>query len=308
MHGITPNLWFNNNAEEAANFYVSAFKNSRMLNVANYGEAGAQASGMPKGSVMTVDFELAGSRFVALNGGPIFTFTPAISFFVTCQSEEEINLLWKTLSEGGKVLMEFDKYPFSDKYGWVQDKYGLSWQLNLTGTPQAINPFLMFVGEQYKKAEDAAQFYISVFSRLGGDDAEARENSRIITVQHYGPGTGEPEDAVVHANFTLGGDRIMAMDSGEKHEFNFTHAVSFLVNCETQEEIDYLWDKLSEGGQTEVCGWLADKYGVAWQIVPVGLDELMAQDDPVKLERVSAALFQMTKIDISELERAERAA
>jgi predicted 3-demethylubiquinone-9 3-methyltransferase (glyoxalase superfamily) len=119
MQQITPCLWFDDQAEEAAKFYVSIFKNSKLGSIARYGEAGAQASGRPKGSVMTVTFELGGQEFVALNGGPLFKFTEAVSFMVKCTSQTEIDEMWSTLSEGGET----------GPCGWLKDKYGLSWQI-----------------------------------------------------------------------------------------------------------------------------------------------------------------------------------
>jgi len=112
---ITPFLWFDGNAEEAANFYVSVFKNSSVGRVKRYGDAGPR----PKGTVMSIEFQLDGQDFIALNGGPQFTFTPAVSFFVNCETQEEVDELWEKLSEGGKTLL----------CGWLQDKYGLSWQI-----------------------------------------------------------------------------------------------------------------------------------------------------------------------------------
>src|SRR3989338_5974020 len=126
MQKITPFLWFDGNAEEAAAFYASIFERSKVGSVTRYDEAAAKASGRPEGSVMTVAFELCGQAFAALNGGPVFHFTPAVSFFVNSETEEEIDALWSKLSDGGTVLMEFDKYPFAEKYGWLNDKYGVS--------------------------------------------------------------------------------------------------------------------------------------------------------------------------------------
>jgi predicted 3-demethylubiquinone-9 3-methyltransferase (glyoxalase superfamily) len=116
---ITPCLWFDDQAEEAANFYVSVFDNSRIVNIARYGEAGQDVHGRAAGSVMTVEFELAGRRFIALNGGPHFSFTPAISLSVDCRSQEEVDGLWEKLSDGGR----------EDRCGWLQDRFGLSWQI-----------------------------------------------------------------------------------------------------------------------------------------------------------------------------------
>ncbi|MBI5341827.1 MAG: VOC family protein [Deltaproteobacteria bacterium] len=119
MQKITPFLWFEDNAEEAAKYYTSIFRNSKIVKVARYGEAGAKASGRPKDSAMTVVFELDGQEFIALNGGPVFTFSPAISFVVNCETQREIDDLWERLSDGGEQV----------ECGWLKDKYGVSWQI-----------------------------------------------------------------------------------------------------------------------------------------------------------------------------------
>jgi predicted 3-demethylubiquinone-9 3-methyltransferase (glyoxalase superfamily) len=119
MQKITPFLWFDNNAEEAAKFYTSIFKNSKIIDIAHYRESAAAASGSPKGTVMIVSFDLEGQQFMALNGGPVFKFSPAISFLVNCETQEEVDDLWKRLSEGGE----------QDQCGWLKDKFGMSWQI-----------------------------------------------------------------------------------------------------------------------------------------------------------------------------------
>ena len=124
MQKITPFLWFDHQAEEAANFHVSVVRGSRILNVARYGDAGPG----PKGSVMTIEFELAGQRFVALNGGPQFTFSPAISFVVNCETQEEVDALWEKLSAGGE----------EQRCGWLEDRYGVSWQIVPTILPRLL--------------------------------------------------------------------------------------------------------------------------------------------------------------------------
>lgn len=190
--------------------------------------------------------------------------------------------------------MELNKYPFSEKYGWVQDKIGVSWQLILPGRTQKIAPCLMFTGEQHLKAEDAINFYTSIFG-----------NSGIIQLERYKAGEG-PEGAVVHCKFTLDGQEFIAMDSHQPLPYDFNPAISFVVNCETQEEINYYWDKLSEYGYKEAqqCGWLQDKYGVSWQIIPFSLGKMLGDSNPSKSGRVMQALLQMKKIDIKALNRA----
>jgi predicted 3-demethylubiquinone-9 3-methyltransferase (glyoxalase superfamily) len=291
MQKITPFLWFDNQAQEAMNFYTSVFKNSKTGNISRYGEAGP---GEP-GSVLTASFELEGLQFTALNGGPTFNFTPAISFFVNCDTEDELDKAWNKLSEGGSVLMPLQQYPFSEKFGWLADRYGLNWQLNLGSRPQKIVPFMMFVGEQHGKAEQAMNLYTSLF-----------KDSGIENIVHHGPGMGEVEGTVMHAVFRLAGQEFMAMDSNQEHNFTFTEAISFYVDCKSQQEVDFFWEKLGEGGDpnAQQCGWLKDRYGVSWQIVPSVLVDLMNDPDPEKAKRVTEAMLQMKKIEIPALEQA----
>jgi predicted 3-demethylubiquinone-9 3-methyltransferase (glyoxalase superfamily) len=289
---ITPFLWFENQAEEAVTFYLTVFNHSKIKTATRYGEEGAKASGMPKNSIMTMAFQIEGQDFVAINGGPIFQINPTISFFVNCETVQEIDRLWGKLTESGTVMMELDSYPFAEKYGWIQDKFGVSWQLILPGRGQKIVPCFMFTGDQHKKAEEAINFYTSIFS-----------DSKIIQLERYGKEVG-PEGAVVHCKFTLNGQEFVAMDSHENMGMNFNPAISMVVNCETQEEIDYYWDQLTEGGfeGAQQCGWLQDKFGVSWQIVPNVLGELLS--DPAKSGSVMQVLLQMKKLDIKLLQDA----
>lgn len=295
---IIPNLWFDNQAEEAAEFYVSVFgENSEIKTVTRYSDEGQEIHGMAAGTVMTIDFELGGYSFVGLNGGPHFKFTPAISFFVMAESEAEVDKLWHDLSEGGSVLMELGKYDWSEKYGWVEDKYGLSWQIALGKLEdvdgQKITPSLMYVDEK-GKAEEAINFYTSVFT-----------DSDITGILHYGEGQEQPEGAVMHAQFNLNGGIFMAMDSSPEHaDFDFNEAISFIVNCENQEEVDYYWDKLSAHPEAEQCGWLKDRFGVSWQVVPAGWEEMLQHEDEEKVKRVMRAMLQMKKLDIQALKEA----
>ncbi len=289
MQKIVPFLWFDNQAEQAVHFYTTVLKGGKIGEIARYGK---DAPG-PEGEVMTVNFTLAGLELAALNGGPVFSFTPAISFFVDCQTEEEIDTLWGQFAEGGMALMDLAPYPFLEKFGWVQDRYGVSWQLSLTRAPQRVRPYLMFAGPQHSRAAEAMDFYTHLFS-----------DARIDHIQHYGPDQDEAEGTVMHARFTLAGQPFMAMDGGPEHGFTFTPAISFFVNCQTQAEVDYFWDRLSEDGETSQCGWLSDRFGISWQIVPAILGELMSDPDTGKVYRVTQAMLKMTKLDIEALRQA----
>ncbi len=289
MQKITPFLWFNDNAEEAVALYTSVFKDSKIISTMRYGDAGPA----PKGSIMTVSFLLEGQAFTALNGGPIYTHTPATSLFVQCASREDIDAIWARLSEGGTMLIELGEYPFSERYGWVSDRFGVSWQISLAKAEQKIVPFLLFTGAQHGKAEEAMRFYTSLF-----------DDSKIVNVDRYGKDEHEPEGSVRHATFVLQGLQFMAIESAHPHEFGFSEAFSFVVNCESQAEIDRYWEKLTDGGQPLQCGWLKDKFNVTWQIVPPVLIEMMQDKDPSKAKRVTEAMMQMVKLDIAALESA----
>lgn len=292
---ITPFLWFDHQAEEAAHFYTSVFRDSRITAITQYGSGTAAASGRPEGSVMTVAFRLEDQEFVALNGGPVFEITPAISFFVNCETEHEIDELWKKLTEGGSVLMKLNNYPFSEKFGWLKDKFGLTWQLMIGDGMQKITPFLMFGGVQSGKAEEAMNFYVSLFN-----------NSCIIHLERYESSENETEGTIKYARFSLNEQEFMAIDSIKDHEFTFTPAFSFVVNCLSEEEIDHFWNQLSEGGdeKAQQCGWLQDRYGVSWQIVPVELDEMLSDPDPARSAKVMEAMLPMKKLDIRALRKA----
>ena len=291
---ITPFIWFDHQAEEAVNFYISIFNNSALLKTVRYGEEGSEISALEAGTVMTIDFVIEGQKFTALNGGPIFQLNPSISFFVNCSNEKEVNRLWTKLSDGGTVMMELDHYPFSEKYGWIQDRYGVSWQLILQPRDQKIVPCLMFAGDQHKKAEEAINFYTSIFS-----------DSEIIMMEKYKKGEG-PKGGVVHSKFNLNGQEFVAMDSHIPMPVNFNPALSMVIRCETQDELDYYWNELSKGGdeKAQQCGWLQDRFGVSWQIVPKILGQLLNDENSVKSGRVMQSMLKMKKIDIQKLQSA----
>jgi predicted 3-demethylubiquinone-9 3-methyltransferase (glyoxalase superfamily) len=233
MQRITPHLWFDKEAKQAAEFYTSIFNNSKIKNTITLHNT-------PSGSVDIVTIELLGQEFTLLSAGPLCKFTPVVSFLVACKTKEEVDELWKTLSENGLPLMELGAYPFSERYGWTQDKYGLSWQIMFVGNreiKQRIIPTLMFVGAQCGKAEKALTFYTSLFP-----------DSKVGEIVRYGKGEQpDKEGTVKHASFTLEGQLFAAMDSAHPHNFNFNEAISLIVHCDTQQEIDRYWEKLAAG-------------------------------------------------------------
>lgn len=290
---ITYCLWFNKEAGEAVSFYTSVFPNAKGTNTVNNP---VDTPSGKTGTVLTTSFDLDGQNFMLLNGGPEFALNPSISFMVNCDSSAEVETLWNRLSDGGKVMVPLDKYPFSDKYGWIEDKYGVSWQLILARqkAPQKVMPVMLFANDVCGKAEDAIQFYTSLF-----------HNSKIESINRYPKGM-EPdkEGTVLFADFMLEGQWFAAMDSARENNSDFSEAISLMIHCDTQDEIDYYWDKLTEGGKEVQCGWLRDKYGVAWQVVPKVMLQLLQGKDKEKTKRAMQAMMQMVKLDISKLENA----
>lgn len=294
---IVPHFWFDKEAKEAAEFYCSFFPDSKVTSVTTLHDT-------PSGDVDIVTFELWGQKFMAIDAGPLFKFNPSLSFFVNFDpsreenASEKLDAMWQKLSEGGKALMPLDKYPFSERYGWIEDRYGLSWQLILSdaeGDPRPpIVPSLLFVGDACGQAEEAINLYLSVF-----------KNSKQGAIARYPEGM-EPDEAgtLMFADFMLEGQWFAAMDSAHEHHFNFNEAISLMVYCDTQAEIDAYWEQLSAVPEAEQCGWLKDRFGVSWQIVPTAMDEMMSQGTPEQMRRVTEAFLAMKKFDIETLKQA----
>lgn len=279
---IVPCLWFDGQAEAAAEFYVSLFDRSTIIRRNSFG-------GMS--GVVTVEFQLAGCPMVGLNGGPQFRFTPAISLFVMCETVEELDRLWAALTDGGSAMMPVDRYPWSERYGWGVDRFGVTWQLMLgpvADVGQMVTPCLLFVGDVFGRAAEAITLYTSIFS-----------GSAVDGIQRYGPNQPGREGTVMHAQFALSGAKFMVMDGPGEHAFGFNEAVSFMVACDTQADIDRYWSRLTVGGGAEsMCGWLKDPFGVSWQIVPAWLGEILGGPNGAAAVR---AMLGMRKLDIDAL-------
>lgn len=249
---ITPCLWFADEAEEAARFYASVFRGSLVTDVVRRDSPEHRGHD----NVISASFRVGGYEFVALNGAPVFSFTPAISFFVNCDTREEVDEVWKRLSTGGTVLMELGTYPFNEWYGWIQDKYGVSWQVWLAPGSVKITPCFLFVRDQHGRAEEAMSFYASHI-----------EDSRISAIERNAPGQGEIEGTVMYGTFSLAGQDFVALDGGLGHAFTFTEAISLSVNCPSPDEASALTRNLASGGGSQgAMGRLKDKFGVSWRV------------------------------------------
>lgn len=278
-NSIYPCLTLKGKVAEAADFYIHTFGEGKVLQT----------------SPFVILIELSGQKLMLLDEGPCSAPNASISFMVISETAEETTQYWNKLIEGGKIFMNLDSYGWSSKYGWVQDKYGVSWQLftgNKNDLSQKFCPTLMFTGDNAGKAAQAIHFYTGVFPQ-----------SHIEGIMEYTEGDADTPGLVKHAQFKINNFIAMAMDSSAAHGFSFNDAISFVVNCDTQAEIDQYWEQLTANGGHEIaCGWLKDKYGVTWQIIPTILGRLMT--DPERSPQVMNALMKMKKLIIADLENA----
>lgn len=289
MTTIVPHLWFDDNAKEAVDFYTSLISDSKVVN--RY-----VLEGTPSGSVESFTFELAGQTFAAISGGPLFTFTPAVSLMILCRDEDEVDHLWNALIAEGEVLMPLDTYPFNTYYGWLKDRFGLTWQIALAEEEpfaEKVIPHLLFAHHQSGNAEEAVKHYTSVFP-----------NSDIEESLFYPEGEADNKKAkLMFSGFRLNNQRFNAMDDPMEEEFTFNEAFSFMIMCRDQKEIDFYWNNLSADPQAEECGWLKDRFGLSWQILPDNMDDLLSTGTKEQIQRVTEAFLKMKKIDCSILEK-----
>lgn len=291
---IVPCIWFDEDADDAVAFYLTVFPGSAERSRTNYPNEGlADFQQDMAGRTLTIDFTIGGFRITALNAGDEFEPNPMLSFLlnydpsVDAAAADRLEATWQRLADGGKVLMEIGEYPFSPRYGWIQDKFGVSWQLMLTnpeGEPRPfVIPSLMFANANVNRANEALEFYASTF-----------DDTATGTVAPY-----DGDQGLVHAGsvmfgeFSVGDQWFAVMDSPVAHEFDFTEGVSLQVECIDQAEIDDFWEQLSSVPEAEACGWCKDRFGVSWQVVPANMEQLIT---PANF----AAMMTMKKIVIDD--------
>lgn len=294
MQKIIPNLWFDHTAAEAVRFYTEAFPDAAVIDTKYYPHEGLlDFQEELAGQELMIEFTVAGYRLIAINAGPEFTPTPSLSLMVNFdpsrdpEAREHLDELWNALSDGGQALMPLQSYDFSPHYGWIQDRYGISWQLILTnpdGEPRPmIVPNLLFGDGVQNRAAEAAAYYLETFpGSRNGTDVRYQEQ-----VGPAAPGS------VMFSDIELFGQWFALMDSAVEQDFTFNNAVSLMVECDDQAEIDRYWAALSAVPEAEQCGWCTDKFGVSWQIIPVNMGELMATPNAFP------TMLAMRKIDIA---------
>ncbi|QIK62391.1 VOC family protein [Leucobacter viscericola] len=300
MQKIVTNIWCNGNAEEVGAYYADLFPNARTWVESRYPLEGLLEFQQPlAGEPLTVGVEIGEARLTLINADDTFSPNPSVSLMLNFDpldfdgdavaARAQLDTIWEVFAEDGSVLMPLQEYPFSARYGWVQDRYGVSWQFMLTDPAGESRPFvvpaLMFGGPAQNRATAAVDRYLEVF-----EDAELGQ--RVL----YGEATGPAEaTSVMFSDFRIGEQWFTAMDSGREQDFSFTCGMSFEAHCEDQAEIDRLWDALSTVPAAEQCGWLVDPFGMNWQIVPKNMGELMERPNAFQ------HLMPMKKIIIADI-------
>lgn len=301
---IIPCIWLESRAREAAAWYTGIFPESAC-------EYEAVLPDTPGGEAVILTVNLWGSRIQLLEAGPMFERNPSFSYMVACATCEQAEQLWQALSDGGRaqVRMPFDRYPFCEKYGWLTDRFGISWQVMHDGgqAVQRITPALLFTDEIGGQAEEAMNSYCALL-RQRGIDAGGMEGHLQYTAPAQAVGKA---GLLATGRFRLAGREIMVMDSAVmdstvKHEFTFNPMQSFIIYCTDQAEVDYFWRNLSADAASEQCGWLKDRFGVSWQIIPEVMEDMMANGSREQIARLVQSFVSMKKLDIAEMEAAYR--
>ena len=291
---ITPTFWFDGTAEEAMKFYVSVFPNSNINFMKRWTkEMNLPPESIKDESIMSASFTLDWMQFYAFDAVPPFQFNPSISLYAVFETVSEVDEVWNKLVEGGEVMKPLKKYDWSQRYGWVKDRFGVSWHVvmdKLKNVGQPITPVIMFSGEKRGDAEEAIDLYMSVF-----------EDSVSDGISRYREGDLGPYGMIKHAQCRLMGQTFIVIDNGTDNDVPFNEGISFYVNCKDQKEVDYYWDKFTKEGSESQCGWLKDKFGVSWQIVPEFLTDKVENGEPKGVQNLMQAMVEMKKLDVAKL-------
>lgn len=276
LAGIYPCIWVEKPPKEVFDFYQSVFDNS----------------GIDQDYEMVVYGRLENSAFMILGGNNNYRPNSSISFMVMSKDKEKTDRYYQALIKGGSALMPLDSYEWSSHYGWVIDKYGISWQLYTEDdhadekSTGSIVPTLMFANEQQGRCREALEHYRQIFPSM-----------RIDGILDYP--SGEFAGQVMHTQFKIQDFTLMAMDSGVPQTFSFNDTISLTLLCKDQGGVDYYWDRLLKEGNAIQCGWLVDKFGIRWQVVPDGMDKLLFEHP--QGEENMKRMMGMIKLNIEEL-------
>ncbi|WP_105114626.1 VOC family protein [Streptococcus suis] len=287
MQAIIPHLWYDTEAKEAAAFYVDLFGGKIDWTYT--------ITDTPSGDADLVQFQLGDMTLSAISAGPYFKLNESMSLMVSVGDKAELTRLYEALSDGGHVLMPLAEYPFSPYYVWLEDRFGLSWQLSYApdlDKPYQFDICLLFSQDQVGLAQPMLDYY-----------KDKLPQAHLGRLSYYGEGEAAVAAAKLnYAELFIGDQKIIAMDHGYGGVASFNEAFSFMVYVDSQEEAESWYEKVSAVPEAEICGWAKDQFGISWQIVPRILMEAYDSASPEKVKAVNAAVMTMKRLDIATIQ------
>lgn len=286
MQTIIPHLWYDTEAKEAVAFYVDLFGGKLDWTYT--------ITDTPSGDSDLIQFQLGDMTLAAISAGPYFKLNESMSLMVNVANKDEVARLYQALSEGGRILMPLGEYPFSPYYVWLEDRFGLSWQLSYApdlDKPYQFDICLLFSQEQVGLAQPMLDYY-----------KDKLPQASVGQVSYYGEGEAAVEAAKLnYAELLVGGQKLIVMDHGYGGEASFNEAFSFMVYVDSQDELNFYYDLLSAVPEAEMCGWVKDQFGISWQIVPRILMEAYDTANPETVKAVNDAVLQMRRLDFDQI-------
>lgn len=286
MFKITPFLWFPKNIHPILVYYKTIFPELISDPLEKYEET-------PSGSIEFANIKIYDRELLIMAADDTSKFNNSISMTIWCNNLERTKYIWEQLSSTGKVLMNADKYDWSEYYGWCNDKYGLSWQIMYyPDSENMVIPSITMSGANCGKAAEFIENLKPIFKDIS-----------INHISKYGKNeNGDNPEHIAHCEFTVNNQKYIIMDSSNMHDQNFNESISFLILCKGQDEVDFYWDKIiANGGEASQCAWCKDKFGISWQVVPEELNQATGNPDPVIAKYALESMLQMSKIIINDL-------
>lgn len=287
MQTIIPHLWYDTEAKEAVAFYVELFGGKIDWTYT--------ITDTPSGDSDLIQFQLGDMTLAAISAGPYFKLNESMSLMVNVANKDEVIRLYQALSEGGRILMPLGEYPFSPYYVWLEDRFGLSWQLSYApdlDKPYQFDICLLFSQEQVGLAQPMLDYY-----------KDKLPQASVGQLSYYGEGEAAVEAAKLnYAELLVAGQKLIVMDHGYGGEASFNEAFSLMVYVDSQDELNFYYDLLSAVPEAEMCGWVKDQFGISWQIVPRILMEAYDTANPEQIKAVNAAVMTMKRLDFATIQ------
>ena len=287
MQTIIPHLWYDTEAKEAVSFYVDLFGGKIDWTYT--------ITDTPSGDSDLIQFQLGDMTLAAISAGPYFKLNESMSLMVNVASKDEVTRLYQALSEGGRILMPLGEYPFSPYYVWLEDRFGLSWQLSYApdlDKPYQFDICLLFSQDQVGLAQPMLDYY-----------KDKLPQASVGQISYYGEGEAPVEAAQLnYAELLIGDQKIIAMDHGYGGVASFNEAFSLMVYVDSQEDAESWYERVSAVPEAEICGWAKDQFGISWQIVPRILMEAYDSASPEQIKAVNAAAMTMKRLDFATIQ------